>query len=357
MSSNEIDLSTQTRESLDRNNLRPLWEIAETDLGQRQADLEANLWRWEDIRSTVDHVASDVPQDMSPRVTVPVNSTYSTALSHTISVGVEAVPPGHTTPSHRHSGHFLRFGIDGNDGMKTTVGGEDFPTKDNDLVTIPQWEWHGHSNESDEEAVWLVVDDSPLLIEALNLGTKFEWSDEESTDPTRPEGYHESRYGNCRPQMLDGSASGPFQGDNEPTPPYRFAWTDVSGSLDQAATNSASRSPYDGFVVSYTNPAEGSEPLFPTLGVRAQRLVDGARTETHRHNSTEIYFVLEGNGRTEIEGETVDWSERDIFVVPPQEAHFHEPEDDSTVLTITDRPLLEAINSYTESNCKMPDGN
>lgn len=348
MSTNEVELSTRTRETLDRHNLSPLWEIADEELGQTRENLEADIWKWEDVRTAVDRIADDVPPDVSPRVTVPVNASYDAALSHTISVGVEAAPPGDTTPAHRHSGHFARFAIGGHPEMKTAVAGEEFPMRDNDLLTIPQWVWHGHVNESDEEATWLVIDDSPLRIDALNIGNLFEWHDDERQAITRPAGYHESQYGNCRPRSTNGELPGAFEGAHDPTPPYRFQWAEMSDALEYAENDEDARNPYDGVVATYTNPAEGTEPLFPTFGVEARRLPDGGATETHSHNATEVFYVIEGSGQTTVDGEPLDWSDQDIFVVPTYRAHSHNPDGDATLLTLTDRPLLEAINSYHE---------
>lgn len=348
MSTEDIELSSKTRESLDKHNLRPLWEIAENDLGQTRENLEADVWKWEDIRAAVDRIAEDVPSDVSPRVTVPVNASYNVALSHTISVGIETAPPGDTTPAHRHSGHFLRFAIDGHPGMKTAVGGEEFPMLDNDLVTIPQWEWHGHVNESDEETTWLVIDDSPLRMDTLKAGNLFEWYDDDRQAITRPRGYYESQYGNCSPPMPTNDVPGPLEGTCDPTPPYRFAWDDMSESIDYAEDNEDARSPTDGVVVTYSNPARGSGPLFPTIGVRAHRLLDGADTKAHSHNATEVYYVIEGSGQTIVNGDPLDWSDHDLFVVPSYEAHSHNPDSEATLLTMTDRPLLEAINLYHE---------
>lgn len=348
MATEEIKFSSGTRETLKRYNLRPLQDIAEEDLGQARENLSAEIWKWADIRTALDRIAEDIPTDAGPRVTVPVNSSYSSAVSHTISVGVEAAPPSHTTPAHRHSGHFVRFAVDGQPEIKTTVEGEEFPMLDNDLVTIPQWKWHGHVNGSDEETTWLVIDDSPLRLDALNIGNLYECHDEDRLPITRPAGYQASQYGRCRPPTTNGGVPGPFEGSRDPTPAYRFPWGEMSETLEYAEGNEAAHSPYDGVVVNYTNPARGAEPLFPTFGVRAHRLLDGEATETHTHNTTEVFYVIEGTGQTIVEDEPINWSDRDIFVVPTYKAHTHNPDDDATLLAVTDRPLLEAINCYHE---------
>lgn len=348
MAQQEIELSTRTRETLDRHHLSPLWEVAEEELAGARDNLEPHVWRWSDVRTAVDGVAEDIPSDVTPRVTVPVNPTYGAALSHTISVGVEVVPPEDVTPAHRHSGHFFRFAVDGDPEMETTVGGEAFPMTDNDLITIPQWEWHGHHNGSDGEAAWLVVDDGPLRIDALNVGNLHEDHEDERQPITRSDGYHRARYGNCRPRGGTVDRPDRFEGSRTPTPPYRFEWSEMSTALDHAEADEPARSRHDGVVVEYANPARGEGPLFPTLGVRTQRLLDGERTATHSHNATEVFHVLEGTGRTVVEGEPLEWGPRDLLVVPTYRDHAHEADDEATLLAVSDRPVLEAINCYHE---------
>lgn len=349
MTTNEIELSKQTRTTLNRYNLAPLWEIAEDKLGKTRENLEASIWKWENLRRSVDLIADDVPPDVSPRVTVPVNPAYGGALSHTISVGVETAPPGDTTAAHRHSGHFLRYAIDGHPDMKTTVGGEEFQMLDDDLITIPQWVWHGHANESNEEVTWLVIDDSPLRIDALNIGNLYEQPDNDDW-PTqkRQKGYYRTQYGDYRPPATDDKIPGSFEGIRKPTPPHRFPGDEMLESLDTAENNEDAYTPNDGVGLTYTNPARGSGHLFPTFGVRVHRLLDGKETETHCHNATEVCYVIEGTGQTIVEDEPFDWSDQDIFVVPTYKTHSHKPDNDATILMVSDRPLLEAINCYHE---------
>jgi gentisate 1,2-dioxygenase len=344
-------LSQATRKVLDRNDLSPLWEIEETKLGEERKDLEPGLWKWADIKSAIDHIAEDVTIDELPpgfrrRVAVPVNSNYASALSHTIYLGIQTVSPGETAPSHRHGANAMRFTIEGNEEVKTTVGGEEFAMLDNDLVTTPQWEWHDHVNESDEEIAWLDVLDLPLMFNSLNAGNVFEDHQETRQEVDKPNGYYASQFGKLR-NSTDESIPGPFDGFREPTPPFRFEWEDCYQSLMNAARhNENTRSPYDGVVLDYVNPATGKYPLFPSFGVRAQ-LLDGT-LETHRHNATEVYYVINGSGNTEVSGTDLAWEERDIFVVPSNNPHNHQPDDEAILLSITDKPIFDALNFYHE---------
>lgn len=354
MTTNKSSLSTRTRKTLDQHNLNPLWEIEEEELGQTRGKLEAEIWKWENIQTAVDQMVEDIPQRSSQLVVVPVNPSYDAAISQTIYVGIQTVLPGETAQPHRHGGNVLRFSIDGDSEMKTVVGGEEFPMCDRDLITTPQWEWHGHANESDKKAIWLDVLDMPFILDGLNINNVFEAHDDNQQTINRPGGYYESQYSEFQPTK-NSKIPGPFEGIREPTPPYRFSWSALSNALEDAENNEEAHQPHDGVVLEYTNPAQGDGPLFPTFGVRAQRLISNKPTSAHKHNATEVYYVIEGNGQTVVESNELNWSKRDIFVVPPSQTHYHISNEDSTLLNMTDRPLLEAINFYHETEKGIAD--
>lgn len=346
-----LELSSDTQNLLDEHDLRPLWEV-EDDLGNERIDPAAAIWRWEDIQTVIDSIEADVPiNDLPPgfrrRVAVPINSAH--AISNSIYVGVQTVSPGETAPSHRHSANALRFTIDGSEDMKTVVAGEEFPMEDNDLITTPQWEWHDHVNDSDETAAWLDVLDLPFVLDSLNSRQVFENHELDRQPVTKTQGYWDSQYGRGRPadEKSDGTIPGPFEGIREATPPYRFGWDDMLETLHQRVEND-DPDPHDGYSLSYVNPATGKPPLFPTMSFRAQLLNEGP-TNPHFHNATEVYFVIEGGGATHVGDEVLSWSQWDIFVVPPNEPHHHEPDDEAILLGISDRPVFEAFNLYAEA--------
>ncbi|MFC6964002.1 cupin domain-containing protein [Halocatena marina] len=348
-----LELSSNTRSILEKHGLRPLWEV-EDDFGNVIDDLQADIWKWDDIQTVIDSIEQDVPiADLPPgfqrRVAVPINAAFGNAISNTIYVGVQTVSPGETAPAHRHGANALRFTIDGHEDMKTVVAGEEFPMENNDLITTPQWEWHDHVNDSDETAAWLDVLDLPLILDSMNAKNVFENHELERQPVTKTQGYWDSQYGRARSaeESKHNSIPGPFDGIREATPPYRFRWSDVLKTLHQRADNDEP-DPYDGYCLSYVNPATGQPPLFPTMSFRAQLLNNGP-TDPHFHNATEVYFVIEGEGVTHVDGEALEWGQWDIFVVPPDGTHHHEPDDEALLLGMTDRPVFEAFNFYAEA--------
>lgn len=348
MATNEIELSTETQEILDRHNLRTIRQIEKTEITRDRDGLKTDIWRWKDIQTAIKRIVDDMPPECNRPVIVPVNSSYEASLSHTIYVGVRTILPSETNPAHRHGGNAMRFTIDGDVEMKTNVGGEEFPMQANDLITIPQWRWHGHINEADNEVTWLEIHDTPLLIDALNKENPFEDNNGEQQTIDKPVGYYNSLYGETRTTTENGGIPGPFDGYRKPTPPYRFDWTDMSRALNYAEKNQDTHSPYDGVTLEYTNPARGAGPLFPTFGVNVQRLLNGEATRAHSHNAIEVNYVIEGKGQSVVGDSEMDWSGRDIFIIPPNQTHQHNPDADATLLNLSNRPLLEAINFYQE---------
>jgi len=347
-----LEMTDETREVLERNNLRVLWEVEE-DFGHVYGEMQPDVWKWADLKDAIDHIEEDVPiADLPPgfqrRVTVPVNAGYNNAISNTIYVGVQTVSAGETAPSHRHGANALRFTIDGHEDMKTVVAGEEFPMLDNDMITTPQWEWHDHVNDSDTTVAWLDVLDLPLVLDSMNSRNIFENHELERQPVTKTEGYWDSQYGRMRPAHEEHHGiPGPFEGNCEPTPPYRFRWQRCLETLRQKEDND-DPDPFDGYSMEYVNPATGAPPLFPTMSFRAQLINDGP-TDAHFHNSTEVFFVIEGSGQTHVDDEALAWGNNDVFVVPPGMEHHHDPDGEAILLGITDRPVFEAFNFYAES--------
>lgn len=348
MTIDNVELSENTRETLASHNLRTLSEIEQEEYTKIDP-LEADIWKWDDIQDAIDQISDNNDSGSACPVFVPVNDSYDSALSRSLFVGIKTVASEESRRAHRHGGNSLRFTVRGSPEMKSYVGGEEFSMEDNDLLTIPQWAWHGHENSSDTEVTWLTVHDTPLVIDALAVGTVFERRNTDEQSHDKPRGYHDSQFGEARTPDGNGEVPGPFDGIRTFTPPYRFTWANMTESLSQAEiANDSAHDPYDGIKLAYTNPARGSGPLFPTYSVYAQRFSDGRATGTHRHNATEVYHVIDGSGQTVVGGEKIHWSERDIFVVPPNESHYHNPDETATLINITDEALLESINLYHE---------
>jgi gentisate 1,2-dioxygenase len=114
---------------------------------------------------------------------------------------------------------------------------------------------------------------------------------------------------------------------------------------------------YDGVVVDYVDPLTGG-PTTTTIGCRMQMLRPGEETRSHRHTCSTVYHVVRGAGVTKIgkskaEEDTLKWSVRDCFNIPPWYWHRfrNESSKEAAILfSASDRPLLDAIRLYREES-------
>jgi gentisate 1,2-dioxygenase len=121
----------------------------------------------------------------------------------------------------------------------------------------------------------------------------------------------------------------------------------MRASLDRL--RDAKGSPFDGILLEYVNPLDGG-PTLPTMSCRAQLLRPGEHTRAHRALSSTIYLVLEGEGRTIVEGTSFEWQRGTVLVVPNW--HWHEIQNlgsgEAVLFSVTDQPVMEKLGMYRE---------
>ena len=260
--------------------------------------------------------------------------------ANTLFANIQVVLPGEVVRSHRHTNGALRFIIEGKIGY-TVVDGQRYPMVPGDLVITPSWSWHDHANESDVPMLWLDSLDAPL-VRLLEVGFREDYPDE-IQPPGEGNDNSQARYssGGLRPAW-EPAPSTPH------TPMCRYPLEQAKAALDRLAAAEAG-SPYDGIILEYTNPITGG-PVMPTIGCYIQLLRPGEHTECHRHTSCVCYHVVEGSGYTMIDGQRLDWEEKDVFSVPAWAFHEHVNSSDrpAIVFSVTDIPVKRALGYYRE---------
>ena len=58
----------------------------------------------------------------------------------------------------------IRFVIQGDGDVFTTVDGEMCPMENYDLILTPKWAWHDHRNSTGKSTIWLDALDVPLIL-------------------------------------------------------------------------------------------------------------------------------------------------------------------------------------------------
>lgn len=343
-------LTDESLDRLDDRNLRTMWDVHE-QWSSPGTDLEPYIWEWDEIEDSLRRIEQEAPLDELPqgmRRSLALRTPGADTTSPTIAVFYQTVTPGEVAGAHRHNVGAFRFVVEGNDEMYTVVEGEEFPMNPGDLIITPNWTYHDHVNNSDETAIWVDVLDWPFVGEALNAPV-FDNHQEFQQPVNKEQGYYASQFGTMRPATTPETRF-------RDTPPYRFSWEETYKTLRQAADHDEAWDPYNGYNLEYINPETGQGPVMATIELRQQLLPGGRSTESHKHNTSEVYYVVKGSGQTTVGEKTLEWSEKDSFVVPPGEWHSHESTADESVLfAMSDRPIFDAFKLYHEETDRSAD--
>jgi gentisate 1,2-dioxygenase len=331
--------------------------LAEYSLGghwqtrEQNPDLGPHLWPWSVIYSCLMESGEVVKlggiDDAAKRRTVQLvnpSLTNRKATSRTLQMSIQLVKPGERAECHRHTPAALRFVVEGDGTGYTNVEGEEMLMEPGDLVLTPNWTWHDHYNAGKNNLVWLDVLDAPLS-RHLDAGFEENYAEGPAQPIIKRDGYCKSRYGAIRPRMasVDGAAL-----------PYNYKWRDALQALNETAA-AGGLDPHDGALLEYSHPLTGG-PTMPTIGCWVQMLPPGEATAPHRHTSSTIYHVVQGQGVTSVgkskaAAQELAWSARDCFFVPSWNWHHFRntsSKEPAIIFSVTDRPVLESLGLFRE---------
>jgi gentisate 1,2-dioxygenase len=266
------------------------------------------------------------------------------ATSRTLQMSIQLVKPGERAECHRHTMAALRFVVEGDGTGYTNVEGEEMLMEPGDLVLTPNWTWHDHYNAGSNNLVWLDVLDAHLT-RHLDAGFQENYGEGPAQPIVKRDGYCHRQYGAIRPR-----AAAPANA----AVPYVYKWKDTLKALDEGA-GEAERNAHDGVLLEYSHPITGG-PTMPTIGCWVQMLPPGHATKPHRHTSSTIYHVVQGEGLASVgkskpSSADLRWKERDCFFVPSWNWHSFRNvsgKDSAILFSVTDRPVLESLGLFRE---------
>jgi len=313
------------------NNSAPLWEV----LGQiitpepRPASVPV-VWRYEEVRALLMESGELISaEEAERRVLMLVNPGLRDAsqITQSLFAGLQLVMPGEITSSHRHSATALRFVIEG-EGAYTTVNGDRVTMQPGDLILTPSWTHHDHGNPSSRPVIWLDGLDIPIV----NL---FDASFAERTGETQS-------------TTDDGGHLLPLDSrpDRIALPFFSYPYSHSRPALEKMRSSSALH-PCHGIKMQFINPATGAYAT-PTIGAFLQLLPSGFRGATYRSTDATVFCVAEGQGRSLVGENSLEWGEHDIFVVPSWCPVTHEARQESVLFSFSDRPAQKALGLWRE---------
>lgn len=314
-------------------------------------------WRWADIYPLLKEAAKIVPvEEAHRRALLFVNPGMRPRpfITSTLYGACSLYNPGESAEVHRHMSSASRFALMG-DGGFTSIEGEKCSMLRGDLIINPNGAWHDHGNEGAEPVIWVDVLDLPMAETMNSSYFDFDYaeasSQSNSSEPikrrtqsiTAPVDYSGRAYstGGIMPKFLSHR-----RGKGFGSPMYVYRWQDTFNALQELRDFAGD--PRDGIVVEYVDPVTGRSVL-PTLSFRAQLFRPNDVPEWQRRTASTLFCVVEGYGRTELEGETLEWRRNDVFCVPSW--HWYRninlsADSDLILYSVSDSPALEKLGFF-----------
>jgi gentisate 1,2-dioxygenase len=313
----------------------------------------AHVWKWADIEPYLMTLSRLCPLELTERQSVlltnPAYGLTGVKVTNTIRIAISIYKQGDVAQPHLHTPNASRTIISEGGGY-TVVEGEKIPAHRGDLVFTPNGTWHGHGNLDPEPVIWADTLDWPLMDFLGCVSTRSD--PENAPDHGEPSSDFSTRFygrGGIKP-LFEACPRG--SGKNV-TPRFLYRAGDIRGALDDMSSYDGD--PYEGIHVEIVNPMNGAS-VFPTVGYRAQLLKSGQSTAPYRHSASQVYFVLEGSGYTDVNGQRLEWSKNDFFVVPSHSWRSHTVTGCQAILySYTDAPLIERVGMYRAQG-KLPSG-
>jgi gentisate 1,2-dioxygenase len=78
----------------------------------------------------------------------------------------------------------------------------------------------------------------------------------------------------------------------------------------------------------------------PSLLGNFVRIKSGEKIRTSPNATSEIFYVIRGNGHTDVGDKTIPWNTGDFFVLPAGNAAVHFADMDAAFYWVHDEPLL-----------------
>lgn len=324
--------------------LQPLWTQSSRLMpNQPRPQTVPWLWKWSTLLPLAERAGEiiTVTRGGDRRVLALANPGLGGQpyTSSTLWAAIQYLGPRESAPAHRHTPSAIRFVMQGR-GVWTTVNGDSCEMRPGDLILTPNWAWHDHHNEGDEPMVWFDGLDLPFVgaMEAVF----FENLPDERQAIT---GQNESqrRYGGRAMRARAGADVPPY------SPLLRYPWDET----DRALTDLLASQGGPMATLEYANPLDG-RPAIPTFSSEMHRIAAGGRTRPARKVGSSVFVAYHGTGSTIVNGQRFDWEPGDIFVTPSWSIVEHHADEQADLFAISDRPILEALHLYRETELQSP---
>ena len=334
------ELPQSYREAMGRQSVVPLWPMMRNLLphGAPNPVTRATLWAFAEIRPLLLTAGELAPVEKAERRVLVLSDSgrghNAMQVSGAIFCGMQLLLPGERAPAHRHTPSAARIIVEG-EGAYTVVAGERCAMDRGDLILTPGGTWHEHGHDGSGPVIWLDALDLPLF---AHLEASYAQEGEPQHRRNRPDA-----------SLVEYSEAGlvPARRAAAGRPRYpqlRYPWCRTEAALRRLA---ACGDEDEAVELDYVNPETG-ESCLPTLGFTAMMLRPGQEVRPRPRSSSGVFHVVEGSGRTMVNGDTFSWTRGDTFSAPVFAKIMHRAEGEAFMIRIHDAPLQEKLGFFEE---------
>jgi gentisate 1,2-dioxygenase len=328
-------------DKIDSRNCTPLWEVLHSIVTPLpNTPCLPYLWNWAATWPWLQEAGRLITaKEAERRVLVLENPGLrgKTRITHSLYAGLQLIMPGEVAPSHRHSQSALRFVMHGQ-GAYTAVDGEKVTMNVGDFIITPSWTFHDHGNPTDEPMVWL--DGLDLAIVELLDAQFMEKGQTDSSVIDRAAGTNLARFGNTMKPVE-------YKPRTRTSPLFWYPYERTREALETMKTQGDAHQCW-GHKLQYTNPVTGDWAI-PTMGTFMQLLPAGFRGKPYRSTDSTVYVAVEGTGRCIVNGESMAFGPKDVFICPSWMPYQLEVDADTVLFSYSDRPVQQALDLWREA--------
>ncbi|KIW65407.1 hypothetical protein PV04_07670 [Phialophora macrospora] len=309
--------------SIEETRLAALWNVgANVTIPEPRTKHIPAVWRYADTKALLLKAGELVPAEESERRALIMVNPGPRKPPHTLDTILSAhqlLLPHERALCHRHTPFAVRFLIEGRHGY-TAIAGKKMYMEPGDLIITPQWEWHDHGNDGDENVIWL----DGLNIPFFNL------------NPIDFLELYEDHFGTItHPSTVV---------TDEECADMKFPWTKTKVELDASKADHA---------IHYYRLPNGKE-VNSIVSATAERVSAGTETVPRQDTANRIYQVHSGSGRVVVaaprskETHELSWGPGDTFVIPSWHRWTIYADKDSSVylFSFSDKAMLDNLGIY-----------
>jgi quercetin dioxygenase-like cupin family protein len=255
------------------------------------------------------------PLTMDPGLGVPA-AHLGVGKLHQMDVTIIEIPPGGSTPPHRHLAEEMDLIISGSGYTqmwpRAEVRKERYDWKEGDLLSPSLNVWHQHFNSSQTTPARLVVVTTAPLTENLFHNAAFLTSSDFQFEDRWKQGVTQ------KPEYVPVETYGPEN-----------VTMKVGHLLPNLRNRELRKRSRDMLGITISPVGDMAANQLLEMEIREFTATDGTTPE-HRHVWETVYYILKGDGYVTLQKgdqpeRRLDWAEGDLFLVEANEYHNHRP--------------------------------